>query len=214
MRYAIFADIHNNIAALEAVLAHIETQAVDACFCLGDVGIDSCVDLVRAAGAPTVFGNWEVSNWRYLSPENQAWALGLPPLLKKETFWLTHAGLFWSPRLKTLADLNDLPHLVPRSKLFPYLHFEQDALWETVATLTEVQVSLMFHGHTHRQLTWRFSANNQLRRLAQRSVTAQPGDTLIVGVGSVGMPQDGPGAAYVIYDDKVGTVEMVRIKTP
>jgi putative phosphoesterase len=37
MRIAAFSDIHGNVAALEAVLADIEDQGVDATICLGDV---------------------------------------------------------------------------------------------------------------------------------------------------------------------------------
>ncbi len=72
MRYAIFSDIHNNSTALVAVLRHAAQQQVDGYFCLGDVGIDKCVNLIRGVNALTVFGNWEVSGWRHLSPENQA----------------------------------------------------------------------------------------------------------------------------------------------
>jgi len=36
-RIALISDIHGNIDALEAVLADIETQAVDEIACLGDV---------------------------------------------------------------------------------------------------------------------------------------------------------------------------------
>lgn len=37
MRYALISDIHGNLAALECVLADLETRNVDAVICLGDV---------------------------------------------------------------------------------------------------------------------------------------------------------------------------------
>lgn len=37
MRIALFSDIHGNVAALEAVLADIEAEGVDANLCLGDI---------------------------------------------------------------------------------------------------------------------------------------------------------------------------------
>jgi diadenosine tetraphosphatase ApaH/serine/threonine PP2A family protein phosphatase len=70
----------------------------------------------------------------------------------------------------------------------------------------------MFHGHTHRQMAWRFTGDNHLQQLGHRPIALRPGDTVIVGVGSVGRPLDGPGAAYVIYDDEVQHVEMVWVK--
>jgi len=210
MRYAIFSDIHNHTTALATVLHHAGQQAVDSYFCLGDVGIDECVERVREVGAPTVFGNWEVSGWPYLSPENQRWALRLPPVRKEAQFWLTHATPLWPAKLATLADLNANRYSWPMSQLFPYLHFESPALWEIIGSLAQTGVSLMFHGHTHRQMAWRFTVDNHLQQLTHRAILLRPGDTLVVGVGSVGRPEDGPGAAYVIYDDELRQVELLR----
>jgi len=211
MRFGIFADIHNHTAALAEMLHHARQQRIDGYFCLGDVGIDECVNLVRQTGAPTVFGNWEVSGWRYLSTNNQQWALQLPPIHRETGFWLTHAALLWPDNLATLADLQTNRHQAPMARLFPYLHHESEALWETIATLTKASVPLMFHGHTHHQMAWRFSANNELRQTDQRNFCLKPDETLIVGVGSVGRPLDGPRPSYVIYDDQTKQVEMVRV---
>ncbi len=211
MKYAIFSDIHNHTAALEAMLANAQSRGVDTYYCLGDVGIDACAELVQSVGAVTVFGNWEASSWRTLAEKNQKWALSLPPMVKRDDFWLTHAAPFWPPKIKTLADLNMNRHFHASHKLFPYLHYDEESLWKTIATLTEVGIPLMFHGHTHRQIVWRFTGNNHLQRLVKESITLHPGDTLVVGVGSVGRPLDGPGASYVIFDDDTQTVEMVRV---
>ncbi len=213
MRYAIFSDVHNHTKALAAMLHHAETQRVDRYFCLGDVGIDDCVDLVRQIEAPTVFGNWEVSGWRHLSPNNQRWALDLPPLRKTNGFWLTHAAPLWPTHLNTLSTLNSQLRAVPMTRLFPYLHFESEALWQTIAMLNEAEIPIIFHGHTHRQIVWRFTADNHLQKLTHACITIRPGDTLVVGVGSVGRPEDGPSSAYVIFDDDTQQIEMVRLST-
>ena len=212
MRYAIFSDIHNNTSALQIMLTHAHTQQIDRYYCLGDVGIDECVTPVRDIGASTVFGNWEVSGWRYLSPDNQAWVLNLPPMRQTDSFWLTHAAPFWPDEIKTLADYQAKRHTISASRLFPYLHFESDSLWNTFATLNQAQIPLLFHGHTHRQIAWRFTEDNHLQRLTHPTVALRASDTLVVGVGSVGRPEDGPGAAYVIYDDELGQVEFIRVQ--
>lgn len=211
MRYAIFSDVHNETKALTKVLHHACQQAVDGYFCLGDVGVDDCVELVRQSTALTVFGNWEVASWSSLSPENQQWALRLPPTRKEAGFWLTHATPLWPHHLASLSDLLAHRRDVPLSQLFPYLHFECQPLWDIVGALTEAGVPLLFHGHTHRQIAWRFTAANFLQKLSHSLITLRPGDTLVVGVGSVGRPEDGPGAAYVIYDDALKQVEMIRV---
>src|SRR6185436_18322598 len=137
---------------------------------------------------------------------NQRWALSLPPVRKEARFWLTHATPFWPGHLTSLAALNADRHSVPMSQLFPYLHFESPTLWDIISRLTQAGVSLMFHGHTHRQMAWRFMADNHLQKLTHELISLRPGDTLVVGVGSVGRPEDGPGATYVIYDDALKQV--------
>jgi predicted phosphodiesterase len=211
MRYALFSDIHSNTPALEKVLADIEQRAVQKLFCLGDIGIDASVDIVRAARIQSVFGNWEEANWGYLSEQNSSWVLGLPPMLRHDGFWVTHAGPFWPPQVKTLSDLLADRPTRNSGKLFPYLHYEEDRLWETIAMLADTGVPVIFHGHTHRQLTWRLSRSNKLQRVRQPTIEIRPEEIYVVGIGSVGQPADEPGAAYAIFDDTTLTVELIKL---
>jgi len=213
MRYAIFSDVHNECSALERVLAHAQKQGVDGYFCLGDIGVDNCVELVRQVSAPTVFGNWEVAHWSSLQPINQRWALNLPPIRKYKTFWLTHAAPFWPSTITSLADFKANRHRLPMAVHFPYLYREMNELWNAFATLTEANIPLMFHGHTHRQIIWRFSADNQLQKLSSQTITLAPEETFIIGVGSVGRPLGLPGAAYVIYDEATRQIDLIRLET-
>lgn len=62
MKLALISDIHANLAALEAVLKHIDAQSPDAIYCLGDlVGYgpqpNETMDLIRARNIPCVEGN-------------------------------------------------------------------------------------------------------------------------------------------------------------
>src|SRR3954470_24884663 len=64
MKIALISDIHANLPALEAVLADIDTQGVDATYHLGDlVGYapwpNEVIDLIRAAGIIGVAGNYD-----------------------------------------------------------------------------------------------------------------------------------------------------------
>jgi diadenosine tetraphosphatase ApaH/serine/threonine PP2A family protein phosphatase len=61
---------------------------------------------------------------------------------------------------------------------------------------------LMFHGHTHRQLAWRLTRSNKLQRVREPRINLMPGEIYVIGIGSVGRPADGPGAAYAIFDDE------------
>ena len=81
----------------------------------------------------------------------------------------------------------------------------------TLSTLTGANIPLLLHGHTHRQTVWCFTGDNQLQRLSQPTIQLRSGDILVVGTGSVGRPVDGPGAAYVIYDETAGLIEIIRV---
>jgi putative phosphoesterase len=64
LKAAIISDIHGNLPALEAVLADIQAQHVEAVYCLGDlVGYgaspNEVTDHIRNAGIPTVIGNYD-----------------------------------------------------------------------------------------------------------------------------------------------------------
>ena len=62
MKYAIIADIHANLEALQVVLEDIKAQKCTHYACLGDVvGYNAnpkeCLDIVRNMGMPCVKGN-------------------------------------------------------------------------------------------------------------------------------------------------------------
>ena len=64
MRLAIFSDVHSNLPALEAVLADIEREGVDARYVLGDlVGYapwpNEVLERLQAARIPVVMGNYD-----------------------------------------------------------------------------------------------------------------------------------------------------------
>ena len=64
MRLALISDIHGNLSALEAVVAHLRAQAPDAVLSLGDqVGLGPCprevLALLAAEGIPCLLGNHE-----------------------------------------------------------------------------------------------------------------------------------------------------------
>jgi predicted phosphodiesterase len=215
MRYAIFSDIHDHAQALTSILRHASQQQVDKYFCLGDmggIGADGCVTEIREMDITTVFGNWEVFTWHHYSPENQAWVLKLAPVHKEPHFWLTHATPLWRENVATLADLNEERfNRAPITRLFPYLHQDTAALWRTMSALKDANIPLLFHGHTHCQIAWRFTHNNHLKKLTNRAITLSPDETFIIGVGSVGRPEDNSKPSYTIYDEESGVIEMIRV---
>ena len=212
MRYAIFSDTHSNAPALSHMIQEAQTRQIDAYLCLGDVGNDACVRLVRNLGTSTVFGNGEVGSWHYLSEHNQAWALALPPLIRfsEAGFWISHASPAWPNDMSSLQIYLKQRHQAG-GYAFPYYFHEDEQLMTAFSTLLSHQVPLLFHGHTHQQQVWAFDANNQVHRQVPRSFSLQPSWAYVVGVGSVGQPRDVDKPSYVIFDTETVTTTFVRV---
>jgi hypothetical protein len=90
MRIAIVSDIHANLAAFEAVIAHAKSVGYDSMICLGDVvgyGPDplECVDLVRSTCEWSLLGNHDFA--ALYEPTN------FNPVARNAAFW-TRAQVF------------------------------------------------------------------------------------------------------------------------
>lgn len=188
-RIAIFADVHGNVPALEAVLADIAGQGVDEVLVAGDlVGRgpqgSRVARRIRELGFPTIGGNhedymldfrrgevpaewieadeWAASRWMAaeLSEDDAAYLAALP-------FSLVRPGL-------------RLVHGTPRSKREGIGPWTSDEKLE--AHLGEVPEPMLVCAHTHRPLV--------------RELTAGT----VVNVGSVGLPFNGDRRAqYAIF---------------
>ena len=213
MRYAILSDVHGRQQQLRAVLADAQARGVDRIVSLGDVGGDGCLALLLQAGARAVFGNYEVSGWRRLSPEHRAWVRDWPPLLADDGFLAVHAAPWWPAGLRRIEDFGRWLGRTGRSwrVLFPYLTEDENHLWRAVAELEDVDKAVLFHGHTHQQTVWRWTKMGGLRRIQADQVCLETGHRYVVGVGSVGLPEDGAWAAYSLYDAGARCVELIRL---
>jgi predicted phosphodiesterase len=214
MRYAILSDIHGRLRKLQAALTDARARGAQQIVSLGDVGGEDCLDLLRRAGATAVFGNYEVSGWRRLAPEYRAWVQSWPPLLCDDGFLAVHAAPWWPEGLHTIEDFGDWLKRTGQSwrALFPYLDEDPDHLWLALGELELAAQSILFHGHTHQQAAWHWQPPGRLRRLQATAFNIQPGHRYVVGVGSVGLPEDGGWAAYTLYDAQSGRVELVRLE--
>lgn len=210
MRYAILSDIHSNQLALEQILADARLHEVESILCLGDVGSDTCLDRLRVAGAKMVFGNWEVSQWGHLRQDNQAWVKNLSPMLAGDAFLAVHAAPWWPQGLSNVEDFMTylLRQGVKWRVLFPYLDENEEAFWRALAELEEAERRVLFHGHTHVQMARRLGPTGHVAALRGPIFVLDRRARYVVGVGSAGRPEDGPGPKYALYDDASATVEL------
>lgn len=212
MRYAILSDVHDRCPKLEFVLADAQRRGGQQIVSLGDVGGDDCLALLRRAGAMAVFGNYEVSSWRRLRSEHQKWVQGWPPLLAQDGFLAVHAAPWWPANLCTIEDFGSWLKRTGQSwrALFPYLDEDEDHFWQALAELESADAAILFHGHTHQQQIWCWGPAGRLRPVHSTSFDVKAGYRYVVGVGSVGLPEDGSWTAYVVYDADARHVELIR----
>jgi predicted phosphodiesterase len=213
MKYAIIADIHANLEALNTVLADIKNQNCTHVACLGDVvGYNAnpkeCLDIVRAMNVPVVKGNHdeycstendlegfnphaaEAINWTrdQLTPDDRQWLRDLKYMRLVTSFTLVHATLDQPQRWGYVFD-----------KL------------AAAASFTYQNTSVCFFGHTHVPLAFVKDAG-QVRGGTYSKFKIEPGKKYFINVGSVGQSRDGvPKATYVVYDMQEQSIELRRL---
>jgi len=213
MKYAIIADIHANLEALQVVLEDIKTQACTHVACLGDVvGYNAnpkeCLDIIRGMNIPVVKGNHD----EYCSTENDL--EGFNP----------HAAeaINWTRDQLTLEDrqwLRDLKYIrLLASFTLVHATLDQPQRWGYVfdklaaaASFTYQNTSMCFFGHTHVPLAF-VKDTGQVRGGTYSKFKVEAGKKYFINVGSVGQSRDGvPKATYVVYDMQEGAIELRRL---
>ncbi|MEM9644832.1 MAG: metallophosphoesterase family protein [Planctomycetota bacterium] len=222
-RTAILSDIHGNLAALQAVLADIESQQVDRIVCLGDVvgygpSPCECLDIVKQF-AFCVLGNHDSS--ALFDPE------GFNAAAEQAIFWtrdrleradgdpvqgrLRLEFLCMLPR--TVREENVLfVHGSPRGPTNEYVFPEDTQNSKKMEKLFSLVPHLCFQGHTHVPGIFRQNAGFVApHAISGAYPVTDSSRRLMINVGSVGQPRDGdPRCCYVIFDGQ--SVQFRRVE--
>jgi diadenosine tetraphosphatase ApaH/serine/threonine PP2A family protein phosphatase len=217
MPVLVVADIHGNLAALEAVVQ--DAGRVDAVWSLGDmVGYgpqpDEVIARLRALGAQCVAGNheWAVLGKLDLDTFNPAAA----------------AAAEWTARViaaETRRYLAGLPttwrgdgvtavHGSPRDPIWEYVLSESIAR----ANFAHFDTPLCLYGHTHIPAAYAEGAGGGHPRpggyvQGGSSLSLQPGERYLLNPGSVGQPRDGdPRASYLLLDPTARSATWRRVE--
>jgi diadenosine tetraphosphatase ApaH/serine/threonine PP2A family protein phosphatase len=212
MKYAIIADIHANLEALNAVLEDIKQNQCTHYACVGDVvGYNAnpkeCLDIIRGMGMPCVKGNHDemCSSDDDLEGFNPHAAFAVTWTRKQ----LTDEDRRWLQELKYLrlvANFSMVHATLDGPQRWGYVHDKLMA----AASFTYQNTSVCFHGHTHIPVA--FIRDTVIRGGTYSKFKIEPGRKYFINVGSVGQPRDhNPKAAYVIYDLDEGTIELRRV---
>lgn len=218
MRIAILSDVHSNLPALEAVLAHAEARrALDEVWSLGDlVGYGpqprECLGRLRQYPLRSVAGNHDLAaigaiDTRDFNPTAAvANRWNAAQLGEEERTFL--AGL----PLTSHTELMDLAHGSLRQPAWEYMF----SLGAAVEQFRRMQAPYSLVGHTHVPLVFAEGEHGG------PPVFEQPEDgdavtlgdrRLIINPGGVGQPRDGdPRAAYAVLDDEAMTATFHRVE--
>lgn len=212
MRYAIIADIHANLEALEVVLDDAKKQKATHYACLGDVvGYNAnpkeCLDIVRGMAMPCVKGNHD----ELCSTENEL--AGFNPHAAEAVCWtreqLSTEDRQWLRDLKyfrLVANFSIVHATLDGPERWGYVFDKMDA----ASSFTYQNTAVCFFGHTH--VPTAFIRDSQVRGGTYSKFRVEPGRKYFVNVGSVGQPRDrNPKCSYAIYDLTDGTIELRRL---
>ena len=212
MKYAIIADIHGNLEALQVVLDDIQTQKCAHVVCLGDiVGYNAnpkeCLDLIRSLNCPCVKGNHD----DYCSSEEDL--AGFNPHAAEAVSWtrkhLNDDDRKWLRELKyyrMVANFTMVHATLDGPQHWGYVF---DKL-EAAASFTYQNTPVCFFGHTHVPLA--FIRDSVVRGGTYSKFKVEPGRKYFLNVSAVGQPRDGnPKAGYVVYDMDESSIELRRL---
>ncbi|MDP3701824.1 MAG: metallophosphoesterase family protein [Hylemonella sp.] len=222
MRLALLTDIHANLQALEACLAHAQAQGAERLAFLGDLvgyGADPgpvvrrVMDLAEE-GALVLKGNHD---------DMAAHPPASNTTLGESTAWWTHEQLDVVQR----AYLAALPMTLQEERLL-LVHATADdpALWRYVYDAQAAALSLeaagklegvryVFGGHVHRQSLYYRGTDDRLIPFAPTAgvaVPLSPRRHWLATIGSVGQPRDGsPKAMYALFDTTQAQLTFHRV---
>jgi predicted phosphodiesterase len=215
MRYGIFADVHSNLEALDAVIAAYKKESVDVYLCIGDVvgygaNPKECIAKVKSLAMVTVAGNHDWAAVSLFSPET------FNPFAKEAILW-TRKQLETQEKdfLETLKLVNKNENL---TLVHGTLDSPRDFNYMSDGYIAEesfmrMETSICFIGHSHIAGTFIKEDNDRISYRLDANFAIKPENKYIINVGSVGQPRDSnPKAAYCIYDSDKKEIQIKRVE--
>lgn len=219
MKIAVLSDIHSNLEALRACLAHAESQGAGQYAFLGDLvgyGADpvACLEIIQTLatrGAVVVRGNHDEAV--------------LSGMCEQMNFSARDA-IYWTRKQLTQQQrdfLQSLPMQVKQANtLYVHASADQPERWTYVASAKQAArcmhaagTAFTFAGHVHSPVLY-FTASQGTPRLFHPvpgvPIPIAPYRQWLAIVGSAGQPRDGNNAAsYAMLDSEQHTLTFFRV---
>jgi predicted phosphodiesterase len=216
MRVAVISDIHSNLHALEAVLADVDRESVDAVWCLGDlVGYGPqptrCCELVAARAAVSLAGNHDLGVLGAFDLEAFSEDAAAAARWTRET--ISAGARRYLAGLKASGETAEaaLYHGSPRDPVWEYVLSAEAVL----AALEAAPRHLVLVGHSHVPLAFTFGQRLEGGLAPEGTALDLPHLPTLLNPGSVGQPRDGdPRAAWLLLDFGLGRASFRRTPYP
>jgi diadenosine tetraphosphatase ApaH/serine/threonine PP2A family protein phosphatase len=216
MRVAVISDVHANFRALEAVLEQIDSEHVDAVWCLGDtVGYgplpNECCSAVESRSDVSLVGNHDLVVLGKLpfsdfNDEAAAAARWTSEVLSRPA-----RAFLDALEPAGTADGVDLFHASARDPVWEYVLTEEAA----AATLELSHAPLVLVGHSHVALAITVDDRGLRGGPAPAGTEIELDGRWLLNPGSVGQPRDGdPRAAWLLLDTAKRFAAFRRVQYP
>jgi diadenosine tetraphosphatase ApaH/serine/threonine PP2A family protein phosphatase len=214
VKLGIFADVHGNLEALEAIMGLLRDRGATRFVCCGDLvgyGPDPnlCVEIVRRTHCTCVAGNHDYG------AVGKVLIDGFNSAATQALRW-TRSRLTESNRLY----LENLPLTAKEGALF-IVHSSPSApeAWEYVLTVSEAAREMERYaggvcvvGHSHQPLAVERLPGKPGRLVRHDGFAIQPYAKYFINAGSVGQPRDGdPRACCMLYDGETQSMTYLRV---
>jgi len=214
MKYAIFADIHANLEAYEAVLKDLKKEENLQYFCVGDIigyGADPVrsIEITRKLNCVSIGGNHE---WAVLGHMNIDY---FNPCAKQAVLWTKNAlkkdDIDYLKTLKLTYENKDFTLVHGTLSAPEEFHYVLD-IFQAYKMMQMMNTNISFIGHSHMAGIFVLD-KNEPTYLKDTKVKIEKDKKYLINVGSVGQPRDGDWrAAFSLYDKDKGTIEIKRVE--
>jgi len=215
MRYALFADIHSNLEAFQAVREEFKKEKIDEYICLGDIvgyaaNPNDCIQLVKELNPVTIIaGNhdWASAGKADINYFN--------PIAKEAILWtqkeLTKENKNFLQNLPLIKEFNDFV-IVHGSLYSPEKWYYIFTLQDAKRNFDVQKKRICFVAHSHQPFIISQDREGNCEGVRGTKVSLKDDYRYLINIGSVGQPRDGnPDACYCLYDADKNEIEIKRI---
>jgi diadenosine tetraphosphatase ApaH/serine/threonine PP2A family protein phosphatase len=216
MRVVVISDVHGNRHALDAVLAEIGGESVDAVWCLGDtVGYgpqpNECCRLVQEHADLCLVGNHDLVALGELTVSDFNEEAAAAALWTREALTDDSRAFLRSLEPQATVDGVELFHASARDPVWEYVLSDETAR----ATFELTTAPLVLVGHSHVALALTLDGQGVAGGVAPAGTNIELAGRWLVNPGSVGQPRDGdPRAAWLLVDLDRASAAFRRVSYP